>query len=103
MREFFRAPGSLAALLKWNLTGCIVIFALLEMWRPCFFLTDDNLASIFTILTGVGRHLKTGQSPFICDYLFGGHYDFLRDISSIFGIRFIWCPPCLPTRRRVFG
>ena len=35
----------------------------------------------------MGRHLKSGQSPFYSDYLFGGHYNLLRDAKY-----FNWCP-----------
>jgi hypothetical protein len=59
----------------------------LEIWRPYFFLTDDNLAVGLPFLTEMGRHLKSGQSPFYSDYLFGGHYDLLRDINF-----FCWSP-----------
>jgi len=64
-----------------------LIFLLLECWRPCFYLTDDNLDGGLPFLTEMGRHLLHGQSPFYTDYLFGGHYDLLRDATF-----FVWHP-----------
>jgi hypothetical protein len=77
------APNGLSTLLKYNLVLCLALFFLLEIWRPCFFLTDDNLASGLPMLTEMGRHLKHGQSPFVSDYIFGGNYDLLRDLSFV--------------------
>ena len=57
------------------------IFAFLELWRPLFFLTDDNLDGALPIFTGMGRRMIHGQSPFVADDLFGGHYNLLRDSS----------------------
>ncbi|MDB4793673.1 hypothetical protein OAG63_01420 [Methylacidiphilales bacterium] len=67
------------ALFKRSLLVSTVIFLLLEIWRPCYFLTDDNLSVGFPFHVELGRHLKEGQSPFFSDYLFGGHYNLLRD------------------------
>ena len=63
------------------------IFAVLELWRPLFFLTDDNLDGGYPFFTEIGHHLLNGQSPFISDHLFGGHYDLLRDPTY-----FAWHP-----------
>jgi hypothetical protein len=68
-------------LLRNNLLVSALIFAVLQIWRPCFFLTDDNLDGGLPLLTEIGRHLLSGQSPFYSDYLFGGHYDLLRDAT----------------------
>lgn len=73
----------LSALLKYNLGGCLLIFLLLEFWRPCYFLTDDNLSGAYPALTEMGRHMKHGEWPFVSNYLFGGHYDWSRDIASL--------------------
>ncbi len=77
-------PG---ALLKWTLGATLLIFFALEFWRPCYFLTDDNLSCSWPALVELGRHLHEGRSPFYSDYLFGGHYYLLRDMS--FGL---WHP-----------
>jgi hypothetical protein len=67
------------ALLRYNLLASALIFAVLEWWRPYFFLTDDNLDGGFPFFTEVGKHLLSGRSPFISEHLFGGGYDLLRD------------------------
>jgi hypothetical protein len=74
-------------LLGWTLLATGLLFLLLEIWRPYYFLTDDNLSVGLPFLTEIGRHLKSGQSPFYSDYLFSGHYDLLRDVTY-----FNWCP-----------
>jgi hypothetical protein len=77
----------LPALLGKTLTLSAVIFALLEVWRPYFFLTDDNLDGGLPFFTEVGQNLLAGRSPFISHHLFGGDYNFLRDPSY-----FAWHP-----------
>jgi hypothetical protein len=77
-------PGRL---LGRTLFATAVIFLLLEIWRPYYFLTDDNLSVGLPFLTEMGRHLKSGQSPFYSNYLFGGHYNLLRDANY-----FSWSP-----------
>lgn len=74
-------------LLRNNLLASALIFALLQCWRPYFFLTDDNLDGGFPFFTGVGHRLLAGQSPFVSDYLFGGGYNLLRDPTF-----FTWHP-----------
>jgi hypothetical protein len=71
----------IGALLAWTLGASLLIFAALQAWRPCYFLTDDNLSGLWPVVIEIGRHLQAGQSPFVSDYLFGGHYNQLRDIS----------------------
>jgi len=70
-------------LLRWTLGLCAFIFSALELWRPCFFFTDDNLAYWFPLYTEMGRRMKAGQSPFVSDYLFGGGYNYLRDLNVL--------------------
>jgi hypothetical protein len=82
----------LLVLLRTTLPASALIFALLEFWRPYFFLTDDNLDGSFPFFTEVGWHLLSGQSPFTSDHLFGGHYNCLRDPSC-----FAWHPLFLAT------
>jgi len=81
---------SLSTLLAKTLPLSALIFALLEIWRPYFFLTDDNLDGGFPFFTGVGQNLLAGRSPFISHHLFGGDYNFLRDPSY-----FVWHPAYL--------
>jgi hypothetical protein len=77
----------LGALLRHNLLASALVFLVLELWRPCFFLTDDNLDGGYPFFMELGRHLLHGQSPFISDHLFGGHYDMLHDATF-----FVWHP-----------
>jgi hypothetical protein len=85
--EGINKQTSRLALLRYNLLASALIFAVLEWWRPYFFLTDDNLDGAFPFFTGVGRHLLSGRSPFVSDHLFGGGYNLLRDPSY-----FAWHP-----------
>ncbi len=85
--EGINKQTSRVILLRNNLIVSALIFLALEIWRPCFYLTDDNLDGGLPFLTEVGRHLLHGQSPFYSDYLFGGHYDLLRDATF-----FVWHP-----------
>ena len=39
-----------SSLLRNNLLASAAIYLLLEIWRPCFFLTDDNLVSSHDLL-----------------------------------------------------
>jgi hypothetical protein len=85
--EARRRPASRTGLLGRGLLISAAIFGLLQLWRPCFFLTDDNLSAGFPIFTEIGRHLWHGQSPFVSDYLFGGNYPLIEDPTF-----FVWHP-----------
>ncbi len=68
---------------------------LLELWRPHYFLTDDNLSSLTPLLTEMGRHLKSGQFPFVTYFLFGGNYDLSRDVGDLYWHPFYLLPAML--------
>jgi hypothetical protein len=70
-------------LLRNTLLLSALIFAALQLWRPCFFLTDDNLDGGLPFFTEMGNHLLGGHSPFVSDHLFGGNYNMLRDPSFL--------------------
>jgi hypothetical protein len=78
---------SLRPLLRRALGLSALIFGLLEVWRPYYFLTDDNLDGGLPFFTEVGRNLLAGHSPFISHHLFGGDYNLLRDPTY-----FTWHP-----------
>jgi hypothetical protein len=80
-------PTRLRLLLMQNLSAAALVFSLLEIWRPLYFLTDDNFLGGFPLLTGMGLRLARGESPFIADDIYGGQYDLLRDATS-----FCWHP-----------
>jgi len=87
--------SNLRALLAWTVGGCILIFLLLQLWRPCYFLTDDNLSGNFPVYTEMGREMKTGHSPFVSEYIFGGNYNYLRDLGATQWHPFILLPALL--------
>ncbi len=98
MRFDFLLPGrrlSPAGLLAWTLGATFLIFVVLQLWRPCYFLTDDNLSSLLPVFTEMGRHLHAGQAPFTTNYLFGGHYDLSRDLGYSFWHPFYLLPALL--------
>jgi hypothetical protein len=82
-------------LLTWTVGGCIALFLLLQLWRPCYFLTDDNLSCWFPMFTEMGRNLKIGHTPFTSDYLFGGNYNYLRDLNAMKWDPFVLVPALL--------
>ena len=75
--------------------ACIALFLLLQLWRPCYFLTDDNLSACFPIYTEMGREMKAGNAPFTTEYLFGGGYNYLRDLDAVQWHPFILGPALL--------
>ncbi len=87
MAETSPLPSPLGVLLRRNLLASTFLFAVLEVWRPFFFLTDDNLDGGFPFFTEMGHRLLQGQSPFVTEHLFGGHYDMLHDPTY-----FVWHP-----------
>ena len=74
----------LRELLAKALGAVTLVFALLQFWRPCYCLTDDNLDGNLPLLAGIGRRMLHGESPFLCPYLYGGNYDLLHDPSGFF-------------------
>ena len=87
--------SNLKVLLAWTVGACLFIFVLLELWRPCYFLTDDNLSGGFPVFTEMGRAMKAGHSPFVSHYLFGGNYNFWRDLDAVQWHPFILLPALL--------
>lgn len=60
----------------------------LQLWRPCFFLTDDTLSGWLPVAVEAYRRLWEGRSPFLNNYLFGGNFHLLQDPGA-FGL---WSP-----------
>jgi hypothetical protein len=71
-----KTPGDqcLAAVL-----GVLAVFALLQVWRPLFFLTDDTLTLFYPVLAECGRTLAGGGTFWISGCLFGGGYSLAAD------------------------
>lgn len=51
----------------------------LQLWRPLYHLTDDNLDGFLPVFVEFSRRLWSGQNPFVSEALFGGGYNFLFD------------------------
>jgi hypothetical protein len=68
----------------WQTFGLsLLIICLLELWRPYYFLTDDNLTYWLPLVASMGRNTAHGASPFVNAYLFGGNFNLLQDPSSL--------------------
>ena len=81
-RTLARAASDVSRL-AWRSVGWgLAILLALQVWRPYFFLTDDNLVGLLPVVTSVGRSLARGQSPFWVETLFGG-LDLLRDPGGL--------------------
>jgi hypothetical protein len=61
----------------------LFLLILLQLWRPYYFLTDDNLTQYLPFLHEVGTNLRQGHPVFISQYLFEGGYDFSTDPSFL--------------------
>ena len=77
--RFWPWPESGSRLVKRSALWTAALLVLLEIWRPYYFLTDDNLSGGLPFLTAMGRHLHELRAPVSFDYLLGGHYPLLRD------------------------
>ena len=83
-----RPTGSAAAgeLWKWRLIvvgAVLLIFASLQLWRPYFFLTDDNLSGVLPAFADVGNIIRQGKFPWTPEALYGGKYNMWRDPGTI--------------------
>lgn len=76
-RSWKKSPITAAVL------GALLGWVVLQLWRPAFFLTDDNISGYMPVLVAAMRRLWLGQSPFVEPNLYGGDYFLLRDISAI--------------------
>lgn len=61
----------------------LIISGLLQIWRPFYYLTDDNLSQFLPSLTEFCRRLLEGRQPFVSDGVHGGDYDLLGDPFSL--------------------
>jgi len=67
------------------LTGLLTILATLalQIWRPYFYLTDDNLSGYLPGVVEFSRKLWGGQWPFVSDYVYGGQHNLLGDPGGL--------------------
>lgn len=54
----------------------------LQLWRPLYHLTDDNLSGWWPITMQFYQRLWAGMWPFVNDSQFSGGYDLLKDATS---------------------
>ena len=66
----------------WALWATLTGFCALQLWRPLYFLNDDNLSGFYPVAVEAARRLWSGQTPFLVPQLFGG-YDLLRDPAGL--------------------
>jgi len=63
----------------WVVGLTLACSGLLELYRPLFYLVDDNLVGVLPMLTESNRRLWSGQWPFVSESIFGGQFALLRD------------------------
>lgn len=66
----------------WALLAVLAGFVALQLWRPFYFLNDDNMSGLHPVVVTLSRQLWSGQTPFVVPQLFGG-YDLLRDPAGL--------------------
>lgn len=66
----------------WSLLASFALFCALQVWRPFYFLGDDNLSGAFPAWVAFGKQLWSGRSPFFLPYIFGG-FDMLHDPGGL--------------------
>jgi hypothetical protein len=80
-----RPPSSLSSPRSYLITvgAVLVVFVLLQIWRPYFFLTDDNMSGVLPGLADLGDTLRQGKIPRTTEGLYGGSYHLWRDPGSL--------------------
>jgi hypothetical protein len=61
----------------------LVAFVLLQIWRPYFFLTDDNMSGALPGFADLGNTLRQGKIPRTTEGLYAGTYDMWHDPGSL--------------------
>ncbi len=86
--ECRRSDGKLVAM-----TAALALLACvaLQIWRPYFFLTDDNVVQYLPPMVEMARNFHEEKSIFLSAFLFGGNYDWSNDASC-----FAYLSPLLP-------
>ena len=69
----------------------LLVCAAFQIWRPYFFLTDDNLLQWMPPMVEIARNLLAGKPAFVSASLFGGGYDWSNDATI-----FPFISPLLP-------
>jgi hypothetical protein len=66
-----------------TLLFAVLCSLLLQVWRPLYHLTDDNLDGWLPMFVEGSRRLWSGQNPFISPSIFGGNYHLLADAGCL--------------------
>lgn len=87
--------GRLWPVLRLVLGSTVIGLLALQVWRPFYFLTDDNATCFLPMQVEVLRNLLAGKPPLLSETLFGGGYHWETDIGvfpvlSPFAFLFAW-------------
>ena len=77
----FNAQSRLRAV-KWSLLATLCGFFVLQLWRPFYFLNDDNMSGWYPSVLDMSRRLWSGQSPLFIPQIHGG-YQVLNDPGGL--------------------
>lgn len=79
----------------WSAGFALLVSLMLEVWRPLFYLTDDNLTYWLPFATEAYQRLWHGENPLLMQGVFGGAFS-LADDPTLFlftnplGLLFSW-------------
>ena len=76
--ESRRSVGKVIAM---SATLALLACVALQIWRPYFFLTDDNVVQWLPPMVEMARNLHAGKPVFVSASLFGGNYDWSSDAT----------------------
>src|ERR1043165_1634677 len=60
----------------------LLIVCGLEVWRPYYFFTDDNL-NLYPVMVESARNVWAGKNPYTSQYLYEGKFYLLHEISIL--------------------
>ncbi|PTX92189.1 hypothetical protein DB346_24935 [Verrucomicrobia bacterium LW23] len=63
--------------------GALLFMLALEIWRPYFCLTDDNL-NHSPVLVEEGRNIWAGRNPFVSQYLYEGNFVVTKELPVLY-------------------
>ncbi len=82
---------STVRVLAFTATAALLVCLTLQVWRPFFFLTNDNLTQTLPAMVEIARNIGEGKPALVSASLFGGGYNWSTDASF-----FILISPLLP-------
>ncbi len=83
----------------------LLVTLALQVWRPFYHLTDDNLSAWLPEFVDFSTRLWSGHNPFVNEWIFGGSYDLRRDpgVLGFFGPFQLLCTPLGASRWYYFA